>query len=350
MADVNVRSIEALLDLRTGLVRYVADAQSSVTRLDHELRRMQAWLTERERYWTREVERWQRELSQAQAELRQCSESVSYDRDGRAQRPNCSGPQSRVTAAGSKLREATDELRTVRHYAKQVDEVGTKFTVQARRLSGIFQKEMSQAAELLNRSASQLQSYINTQVPGIISTGTMPAISGARGTGTTTVSSTPAIRGDGNQSSDPDQFLRFGELSPETKYNHNGYVYETDSVGRTNQVSGQLRLETGIRTSHQTEVGHLGKVNDQGGHLIGTQFGGSPEGFNLIPQNANLNQGAWKSMEMGWAKVLEERKRVSVDMTLSYPSLKNVRPQQFAVRYTIDGKAKTRFFVNRPGG
>lgn len=146
-----------------------------------------------------------------------------------------------------------------------------------------------------------------------------------------------------------DEFLRFGELAPNAKYTRNGYEYATDEIGRVNRVSGELKLETAPRTSHQTEVGKLGLPDDEGGHLIGSRFGGTPEGVNIVPQNANLNKGDWKKMENEWARALDTNQKVEVDIQLQYPKGGNGRPSDFTVEYTIDGKPYTKVFRNRPG-
>jgi WXG100 family type VII secretion target len=147
--------------------------------------------------------------------------------------------------------------------------------------------------------------------------------------------------------------LRFGELAPSTTYTRNGYEYATDDAGRINRVSGELRLETAPRTPHQTEVGRMGKLGDEGGHLIGSQFGGTPEGVNLVPQSGWLNRGknsSWAKMEREWAGALSEGKAVNVDIVLTYPRGETMRPSRFTVRYEIDGLPKILTIPNKGGG
>jgi WXG100 family type VII secretion target len=147
-----------------------------------------------------------------------------------------------------------------------------------------------------------------------------------------------------------DDFLRFGELKPNTTYTRNGHEYMTDSAGRTNRVTGELTLGDAPRTAHQTEVGRMGLPSDEGGHLIGNRFGGTPEGVNLVPQNMNLNRGNWKTMENEWDRALQEGKKVTVDIRVIYPSGNSSRPDHFVVKYTIDGQSYQKFFRNKPGG
>jgi WXG100 family type VII secretion target len=147
-------------------------------------------------------------------------------------------------------------------------------------------------------------------------------------------------------------FLRFGELEPSTRYERNGYEYITDAESRVERFSGTLRLEKAPRTSHQTEIGHMGIDGDQGGHLIGSRFGGTPEGVNIVPQNGYLNQhGKWRKLEDSWAAALEEGKTVKVDVRLRHPPDGIGRPAIFEVRHTINGvPQKVQIIHNRPGG
>lgn len=142
-----------------------------------------------------------------------------------------------------------------------------------------------------------------------------------------------------------DESLKFGELEPSTTYERNGCEYQTDEQGRVELVTGKLELGEGVRTSHQTEVGHQGLETDEGGHLIGARFNGSPEGVNLVPQDANLNRGEWKTMENEWADALKEGKNVEVMVQPVYVD-GDKRPMGFEVMYDIDKQPFTRVFYN----
>ncbi|WP_300753976.1 DNA/RNA non-specific endonuclease [uncultured Brachyspira sp.] len=48
------------------------------------------------------------------------------------------------------------------------------------------------------------------------------------------------------------------------------------------------------------------KGYDQGGHIIGRQFGGSPNIDNLIPISKSLNIGEMRKTEMEWRDNLNE--------------------------------------------
>lgn len=144
----------------------------------------------------------------------------------------------------------------------------------------------------------------------------------------------------------PDEEIRPEELEPNSTYERDGYTYETDEFGRTSQVYGELRLEPGERTKLQTEVGHQGLADDEGGHLIGTRFDGPTDAFNLVPQNANLNRGDWKAMENSWADALEDGKDVSVAVDPIYAD-DSIRPSSFEVVTQVNGELIYRHFENQ---
>lgn len=148
---------------------------------------------------------------------------------------------------------------------------------------------------------------------------------------------------------EPRAFTKFGELEPNTQYERNGYIYQTDHLGRVTTVQGKLELAAGDRTYHQTEVGKQGRDGDEGGHLIATRFGGSPEGMNLVPQNANLNRGDWKRLENRWGEALDEGQEVEVVISIDY-SDNSSRPAGFYVWERIGSKEHEHYLENEPQG
>lgn len=136
------------------------------------------------------------------------------------------------------------------------------------------------------------------------------------------------------------------ELQPNAIYEKNGYEFQTDELGRPSFVSGKLELHTGERSKLQTEVGKLGLPSDEGGHLIGTRFDGPTDAFNLVPQDMNLNRGAWKTMENDWAEALEAGQEVEFAIQPAYLDDDPRRPFGFDVLYTINDQQFTKSFYN----
>ena len=74
--------------------------------------------------------------------------------------------------------------------------------------------------------------------------------------------------------------------------------------------------------------GEFREETDDGGHLIGTRFGGSPDLENIDAQNRNLNRGGYKSEENSWAASLEEGNKVFVNVD-TYKSNGSDRPSAY---------------------
>ncbi|MES9697546.1 DNA/RNA non-specific endonuclease [Bacillus sp. JJ927] len=145
-------------------------------------------------------------------------------------------------------------------------------------------------------------------------------------------------------------------MKPNVKYETNGYLYQTDKLGRIEKASGELTLEMGERNSkHQLAAGGEDRVKapstqgDHGGHLIGTQFNGSPLIDNIVAMNGNVNVSAYKKLEYAWAKALKDEQKVIVDIRPIYEG-ESLRPSRFQIKYKIDGKKHEEILENVYGG
>ncbi|MGG2017854.1 DNA/RNA non-specific endonuclease [Bacillus sp. S10(2024)] len=136
---------------------------------------------------------------------------------------------------------------------------------------------------------------------------------------------------------------RKNRLKPNIRYKTGefDYFYETDSLGRIEKFeTDKLQLtEREDRLSHSKNT--LGKIKgkDHAGHLVGDRFGGSPKLDNVVSQLSNVNLSQYKKLENEWAAALsaDPPKEVTVDVELVYDG-NNMRPKEFIVNYSIDGK------------
>ncbi|URZ02834.1 DNA/RNA non-specific endonuclease [Clostridium felsineum] len=144
-------------------------------------------------------------------------------------------------------------------------------------------------------------------------------------------------------------------LKPNCEYTtKEGYKYKTNSLGDIEEVEGKLKLGDGKRSlyAQRTVGGDYRLPDDDGGHLIGSQFLGSGKIDNLVPMNSQINRsgGKWYSMETEWANALKEGKDVQVKIQNIY-ELNNSRPVSFKIKYTIEGeKTKIIKISNKSGG
>ncbi|MCU5113122.1 WXG100 family type VII secretion target [Bacillus wiedmannii] len=148
------------------------------------------------------------------------------------------------------------------------------------------------------------------------------------------------------------------ELAPNVRYvTEDGYKYTTDELGRIVDVeAGELILQKGKRNKGmQVAAGREDRLpDDDGGHLIGTQFHGSGDIDNLIAQNRQINRsgGEWYNMEQEWANALGGKppKKVTVKIEPVYQGT-SLRPNYFEIVYEIEGKGIFEKTIrNRAGG
>lgn len=132
-------------------------------------------------------------------------------------------------------------------------------------------------------------------------------------------------------------------------YEVDGIDYITDNLGRVVKTSGDLddmvRIRLGYQQIRAVDVKDGVRGTDQGGHIIGARFFGAGEQINYYPQSANLNQGAWKTMENKWADEMVAGKDVKVEVNPIFNGSTG-RPDAFEVNYWIDNVKSTEFFDN----
>lgn len=88
--------------------------------------------------------------------------------------------------------------------------------------------------------------------------------------------------------------------------------------------------------------------DDQGGHLIGSQFGGYGGPENLTPMHKDINAyhtGEWGRMEKGWAERLKAGDTVNVKIELNYAD-DTMRAGSFKVTETVNGSSSKRIIDN----
>ncbi len=102
--------------------------------------------------------------------------------------------------------------------------------------------------------------------------------------------------------------------------------------GRINEDFGSTH-----RGDNATAIGRLGERGDDGGHLGAHRFFGDTPDEGIVPQVANLNRGAWKTMENEWADWVNKGYRVDYSIDITPPGA--VRPDSFEVEYTITNPA-----------
>jgi hypothetical protein len=123
------------------------------------------------------------------------------------------------------------------------------------------------------------------------------------------------------------------------------HVFVTDSESRT-ILAHTDRLSRGdaVRSEHtQTKTGNEGGDGYDGGHSLGTGFGGGGEYHNLTAQLREINQNypnSYYVLEAQWRALLPDRPgpHPTIDVTIEKecePGFR--RPAAYDVAYSVDG-------------
>jgi DNA/RNA non-specific endonuclease len=144
--------------------------------------------------------------------------------------------------------------------------------------------------------------------------------------------------------------LNKATLVKNIKYDVDGFIYQTDDLGRVVKTNADLddiaRVRLGNQQIRAVDIKDGVRGVDQGGHIVGSRFYGPGEQINLYPQSANLNQGAWKTMENSWADAMVQGKDVKIEVEAIFSGTSK-RPDAFDVSYWIDGVKTKTSFINQ---
>lgn len=136
-------------------------------------------------------------------------------------------------------------------------------------------------------------------------------------------------------------------FKPNARYIKNGFTYLTDKQGRVIKATGKLKNVPGVRSpANQRIAAQLGRIGDEGGHLIPANYGGPGSLINHVPQTRTVNRSVIKRIENEMGRALRAGKNVEYTVMPHYPSPTSLRPDKFTLRYTIDGVQKIRRISN----
>lgn len=120
----------------------------------------------------------------------------------------------------------------------------------------------------------------------------------------------------------------------------NGYKFGADAISRTAGAAGELKLNPNQRRSRSAQQ-NAGKPDrqpsDHGGHYIAREFGGPEIPENHFAQDAGINRGEYRKLEILWKKALKRKQKVDVKIVPNYTG-NSMRPHSLEVKYTINGK------------
>ena len=143
-------------------------------------------------------------------------------------------------------------------------------------------------------------------------------------------------------------YKKNGQLLPNMEYTIHGNTYRTDKDGNLVSCDSEPKY-TEDNTRNQKEQRESGgderKEDDDGGHLVARVLGGAEGLENLVPMRRTINRGDYKIMENEISKALQDGKKVSMHIELEYKEGSH-RPSKIKVTYSIDGKKTEVVFDN----
>lgn len=131
------------------------------------------------------------------------------------------------------------------------------------------------------------------------------------------------------------------KTEPGTAFFWSGCAKVDPSTGKL-ITSGDVIVENLEKGGNKVDIDDI--IRD-GSHLAGDRFGGSPEIDNLVSQASNVNLSQYKIIENEWANAIDTGKKVSTNVTINYDA-DRLRPKEFLIKYTIDGKPYLRKILN----
>lgn len=142
-----------------------------------------------------------------------------------------------------------------------------------------------------------------------------------------------------------------GELLPNAEYTIGGITYKTDAQRRIISCDGNVKqTPEGERDqdAQRQAGGEDRREGDQGGHIIARILGGAKGIENLLAIRETINKGPYKTMENEIYKALDQDADVQVHVDVKYDG-DSSRPSKIIVTYDIDSKETVVEFDNEEG-
>lgn len=157
-ARAKVRSVEALEEFRTALIRYLEKAVVAVDEATDEVRRTKEWLVrDCPAHWRREGARRERVLKQREQELFTARLSGLQD--------DTSAQQLAVARARRALEEVEEKLRRTREWARQYDGRVEPLARRVDKLRHTLAQDMRRAVAFLDGAIRTLEAYAEVKPP-----------------------------------------------------------------------------------------------------------------------------------------------------------------------------------------
>src|SRR4051794_33158787 len=155
--QADVRSIDALKDLRVSLALFAEDALSALGGVDMEARRTVQWVQhDRRAYWQEQIKRRREQVAQAQAEVfrRKLAKTDDYT-------PAMSEQKELLRKAEAALKDAEYRATLVKKWETALQQAVLEYQASTRRISNLASGDVPRAMAVLERMIGALEAYLN---------------------------------------------------------------------------------------------------------------------------------------------------------------------------------------------
>jgi len=153
--SVNVRTIQALGNLKNAFIGFSSETQESLIVIENELRRTLDWLKGEVDARQRNVMHYRDEVELAARALRECENQADDD-----YAPYCREEYYELQEARRSLRYAQEELKVARIWFSKIQKAIQQFGTHVRRLKDLAIDQTETAKAFLDRAISDLERYM----------------------------------------------------------------------------------------------------------------------------------------------------------------------------------------------
>jgi hypothetical protein len=159
--SANVRSVDALKDVKLALIAYSEDARAALTTVDMEVRRVRDWL-EREQltYWKNQVKRREEEVNIARSDLHRRRLSA-----GNSDAISDTEQKEALRLAQRRLVEAEEKVATVKRWIPVFEHASAEYRAHSQPLGDHLAGSFENTLAALERMVGSLEAYLAINAP-----------------------------------------------------------------------------------------------------------------------------------------------------------------------------------------
>lgn len=156
----NVRSLDAIRDFRSALIKFIDKAKRAISTGDSEVQHTHSWLgSTQPMHWLHEIRRSEEHLAQAKSELFRATIS---------QPDNPRGPTDQVRLVRKRqgeIKHSQDKLEQTKRWSRTFERETNEYRSSLTPLSSSLDGSLNKAVVLLDKAIQTLEAYLASSVP-----------------------------------------------------------------------------------------------------------------------------------------------------------------------------------------